>query len=86
VAVTHRRLDVIQPVELARAQFDRAGTDVLLDPWAPACSWDRHDVAALREQPGQRDLSGSGADLAATTPPDMRSASLRRTGWSRRSR
>jgi hypothetical protein len=24
---------------------------------------DRHDVAALREQPGQHDLSGSGADL-----------------------
>jgi LuxR family transcriptional regulator, maltose regulon positive regulatory protein len=37
--------------------------DVLLDPFAPARSGDRHDVAALREQPGQRDLSGSGADL-----------------------
>lgn len=53
MAVTHGRLDVIQPVELARAQFDRVGTDVLLDPFAPACSGDRHDVAALREQPGQ---------------------------------
>jgi hypothetical protein len=26
VAVTRRRLDVIQPAELARAQFDRVGT------------------------------------------------------------
>ena len=32
LAVTHGRLDVIQPVQLARAQFDRVGTDVLLDP------------------------------------------------------
>ena len=38
VAVTDGRLDVIQPVELARAQFDRVGTDVLLDPFASAVS------------------------------------------------
>src|SRR6202012_1500476 len=63
VAVADGRLDGVQPVELAPAQFDGVGTDVLLDPLAPAGSGDRHDVAALREQPGQRDLSGSGAGL-----------------------
>ena len=77
VAVTHRRLDVIEPAELARAQFDRVGTDVLLDPFGPACPGDRDDVAALREQPGQRDLSGSGADLGGNLLDHLDDAPVR---------
>src|ERR1700758_4857586 len=38
VAVTDGRLDGVQPVELARAQFDGVGAEVLLDPFAAARS------------------------------------------------
>src|ERR1700741_4485513 len=78
VAVTDGRLDGVQPVELTRAQFDGVGADVLLDPFAAARSGDRHDVAALREQPGQRDLSGSGAGLGGDLLDYLDDAPVRR--------
>jgi hypothetical protein len=70
VALTCGRRGVIQPCDLLGAQLHAIGGGVLLDEGDPLSAWNRGDVAALREQPGQSDLcrgcarlGGNGVDL-----------------------
>jgi hypothetical protein len=48
---------------LVCAELDTVGCRVLFDAGHAFGAGDRGDVVALREHPGQRDLSGCGADL-----------------------
>jgi hypothetical protein len=63
VALAGGRSEVVQPLDLIGAQLDAIGRSGLLDAGNPLGAGDRGDVAALREQPGQRDLCRCGACL-----------------------
>ena len=55
--------EIVEPLDLLRAQLDAVGGRVLLDAGDALGAGDRGEVVALREQPGQSDLRRCGVDL-----------------------
>jgi hypothetical protein len=51
-----RRSEVVEPLDLLRAQLDAVGCRVLLDVGDALGAGDRGDIVALRPEPRQRDL------------------------------
>ena len=78
VALAGGRREVIQPYDLLGAQLDAVGGGVLLDARHPLGAWNRRDVVALREQPGQRDLGRCGSRLGGDRST---SSTMRRLRW-----
>jgi hypothetical protein len=56
VALADCRGEVVEPLDLLRAQRDAVGSGVLVDAGDALGAGDRGDVVALCEQPGQSDL------------------------------
>jgi hypothetical protein len=56
VAFACRRGEIVEPLDLLRAQLDTVGRGILLDAGDALGAGDRGDVAALRKESGQRDL------------------------------
>jgi hypothetical protein len=56
VALAGGRGEIVEPLDLFRAQLDAVGSGVLLDARDALGAGDRGDVIALCEQPGQGDL------------------------------
>src|SRR6266568_1239347 len=70
VALACSRSEVVEPLDLLRAQLDTVGCGVLLDARDALGAGDRGDVVALGKQPGQSnvcrcriELGGDGLDL-----------------------
>src|SRR5712691_1195079 len=70
MAFARSRGEVVEPLDLLRAQLDSVGCGVLFDAGDALGAGDRGDVVALREEPGQRglcwcciELGGDGLDL-----------------------
>src|SRR5262249_10887358 len=53
-----------EPLDVLRAELHADRTEVLVEPVATLGARDRHDIAALREQPGEHQLAGRAALLA----------------------
>ena len=65
VAVAGGGGEIVEPLDLLRAQLDAVGSGVLLDAGDALGAGDRGDVVTLREQPGQRDLRRCGVELGS---------------------
>src|SRR3954454_6614238 len=65
VALAQGRREVVQAVELGRAEFDAIGSGVFFDAGNPPGSGDGSDVGATGQQPRQRGLCRRGSDLGA---------------------
>lgn len=63
VSVANGRREVVQPVDLQRAEFNSVGGCVLLDARNPPGSGDRSNVVPLSQQPGKCDLRRGGFGL-----------------------
>src|SRR6185312_3313380 len=68
MALAGGRREVVQPLDLPRAQLDAVGGSVLLDAGDPLGAGNRRDVIALREQPGQSDLCRCRTRLGGNRP------------------
>ena len=76
VALADGRREVVEPVDLIRAQFDAVGGYVLLDAGDSPGAGDRGDVAALGEQPARAICAGvapASAAMACTSSTTRRS-------------
>src|ERR1700731_1507288 len=58
-----RRGESIDSRQLVGGELNGVGGDVFLKPGDALCSRNRHDVSTFRQHPGQRNLSGGGADV-----------------------
>jgi hypothetical protein len=65
VALTRGRGQIVEALDLLRAELDAVGCRVFLDAGDSLGAGDGGDVVALGEQPGQRDLRRCGADLGS---------------------
>ena len=66
VAVAERHAHgrhLVDPAQVVRGQLDVGGAEVLLQVGDPLGARDRHDVVALGEHPGERQLAGGDALL-----------------------
>src|SRR6478735_3076927 len=52
------RHELIQTCKIVGRELNLQRGDVLLEVFAPLGSWDRHDVVAFRQHPGERELCG----------------------------
>ena len=86
VARAGGRREIVEPLDLLRAQLETVGRRVLLDARNPLGAGDRGDVVALREQPGQRDLGQpdcSGRPKGACRPRSRDAFGDPLSGWGR---
>ena len=58
-----RRQDVVEPLQVAVGQLDLERADILVEIFDALGARDRHDVLALRQHPGERELGGGAALL-----------------------
>jgi len=65
VALAGGRGEVVELLDLGRAQLDAVGRRVLFDAGDALGAGDRGDVVALRKQPGQRDLRRCPVELGS---------------------
>jgi hypothetical protein len=68
VALAGGRREIVEPLDLLRAQLYAVGRRVLLDAGDALGARDRGDVVALCEQPGQGDLCRCGIELLGAIP------------------
>ena len=63
MVITGSRWELIEPVDLFRAQLNGVGGNVLLDARDPFGARNRGDVVTLGQQPSQGDLSRRRSDF-----------------------